>query len=271
VQQVGQGLTVETARGIDVVAFVHGEWIPNHPKNFRTTAGKSEEKIASASAIKGVIGHLAQSYSMLVRPDSKNHAKEESVLSYRDGYRNDLHDRGVREKQAKVMKEGKVNNLVKYLSQEIEKAEKIGKIVLLIDRASVLYLWESWARGKECGELEARQIDREESVALPGWSKMVRTEPSGRIDLTRSGEEVTFLKGSAELLAERERQAIPLESEYLFWPLNKSRTGFKDEPLKSGMLKKRVQQHLTKAELYEGETLHSFEICSAECRQDRGI
>lgn len=96
------------------------------------------------------------------------------------------------------MKEGKVNDLVEYLSREIAKAEKIGKIVLLMDRAAVLYLWESWARGKECGELEARQIDREDSVALPVWSKTVRTEPSGRIDLTRSDGGITFLKGSAE-------------------------------------------------------------------------
>lgn len=101
-QQVGQGLTVETARGIDIVAFVHGKWIPNHRKKIRTTARKSEEKIASASAIKGVIGHLAKSYSMMGRPDSKNPAKEESVLSYRDGYRNDLHDRGVRENERKL-------------------------------------------------------------------------------------------------------------------------------------------------------------------------
>lgn len=220
--------------------------------------GKGETKVASASAIKGVISHLAKNYTMMGRKDMENPAKEESVLSYREGYRNDLHDRGVREKRAKVMKEGKVIDLVEYLGHEIEKAEKIGKVVLLMDRAAVLYLWESWARGKECGELEARQIDREDAVGLPVWSKTVRTEPSGQIDLTRDEERVTFLSGSAELMVEMERQGVPLESVYLFRPLNKSRTGFKDEPLKSGALKKRVQQHLTKANLYEGETLHSF-------------
>jgi hypothetical protein len=97
VQQVGQGLTTETARGIDIIAFVHGVWIPNHRKNFRTTVGKSEEIVASASAIDGVISHLAKTYSMLGKQDSENPAKEESVSSYKKGYRNDLHDRGVRE------------------------------------------------------------------------------------------------------------------------------------------------------------------------------
>lgn len=117
-RKVGMGLTVETARGIDIIAFIHGEWIPSHWKNFRTTAGASEEKVASASAIKGVIGHLAKSYSMIGRKNTKNPAKEESVLSYRDGYRKDLHDRGVREKRAKIMKEGKVKDLIQHLEAQ---------------------------------------------------------------------------------------------------------------------------------------------------------
>jgi integrase len=257
-RKVGRGLTVENAGGLDVVAFVHGEWIPQHQKNFRTTLGETGEKVASASAIKGVIGHLAKSYTMLGRQDGENPAKAECVTSYRDGYRNELHDRGVREKRAKIMKESKVNDLIEYLNGEVGKATGIGKLVLLMDRAAVLYLWESWARGKECGELEARQIDREEAVALPGWSKTVHAEPSGRIELTRAGGGTTFLEGSAELLAEMEQQKRSLGKGYLFRPLNRSRTGFQDEPLKSSALKKRVQQHLAKANLFEGETLHSF-------------
>jgi hypothetical protein len=55
-----------------------------------------------------------------------------------------------------------------------------------------------------------------------------------------------------------ERQNIPRGVGFLFRPLNKSRMGIKDEPLKFGALKKRVQQHMTKADLFEGETLHSF-------------
>jgi hypothetical protein len=52
-KKVGNGLNIENAGGLDVVAFVHGEWIPTHRKNFRTTAGAGEEKVASASAIRG--------------------------------------------------------------------------------------------------------------------------------------------------------------------------------------------------------------------------
>jgi hypothetical protein len=257
-QKIGRGLTIETARGIDVVAFVHGEWIPKHTKNCRTTVGSAEEKVPSASAIKGMIGHLAKSYAMIGRKHAENPAKEESVTSYRDGYRNSLHDRGVREKRAKIMKEGKVLGLVEYLSRLAGEATGIPNMVLLMDRAAVLYEWESWARGKEVGELEARQIDREDGITLPGWSKTVRSEPSGRVELAKSGQELTFLEGSAELLAEMKSQRIELGRGFLFRPLTTNRRGFRDEPLKSGALKKRVQQHLEKANLFEGETLHSF-------------
>jgi integrase len=225
-QKVGRNVTVENAGGLDVVAFVHGEWIPQHQKNFRTTLGEAGEKFASASAIKGVIGHLAKSYTMLGRQDGENPAKSEYITSYRDGYMNELHDRGVREKRARVMKESKVVDLIEYLNREVGKATGIGKLVLLMDRAAILYLWESWARGKECGELEARQIDQDEAVALPGWSKTVRAEPSGRIELTKDDKGVTFLDGSAELLAEMEQQKQSLGKGYMFRPLNRSRSGF---------------------------------------------
>jgi integrase len=257
-QKVGRNVTVENAGGLDIVALVHGEWIPQHQKNFQTTLGETGKKVASASAIKGVIGHLAKSYTMLGRQDGENPAKSEHVTSYRDGYRDELHDRGVREKRAGVMKESKVVDLIEYLNGEVGKATGIGKLVLLMDRAAILYLWKSWARGKECGELEARQIDRDEAVALPGWSKTVHAEPSGRIELTRDGKGVTFLDGSAKLLAEMEQQKQSLGKGYLFRPLNRSRSRFRDEPVKSSALKKRVQQHLAKANLFEGETLHSF-------------
>jgi hypothetical protein len=220
--------------------------------------GASEEKIPSASAIKGVIGHLAKSYAMKGRKDTENLAKEESVINYRDRYRNTLHDRGVREKRARVMKEGKVLDLVEYLIRLANEAVGLPKVVLLMDRAAVLYLWDSWARGKEAGEPEERQIDREDGIDLPGWSKTVQSEPSGPVELAKESPEMTFLAGSAELLAEMEAQKIDLGKGFLFRPLTTNRKGFKDKPLKSGTLKKRVQVHMTKADLFEGESLHNF-------------
>jgi hypothetical protein len=154
-RKMGNGLNVENAGGLDVVAFVHGEWIPAHRKNVQTTAGAGEEKIASASAIRGVIGHLSKSYTMMGRADADNPAKAEAVQSYWDGYWNDLHDTGVREKRAKVMKESKVWDLVDYLTTQASRAEGIAKCVLLMDRAAVLYLWESWARGKNAESWKA--------------------------------------------------------------------------------------------------------------------
>jgi hypothetical protein len=196
---------------------------------------------------------------MMGRKDSENPAKEESILSILDGYRNDLHDKGVREKRAKVMKDGKVKDLVQHMSDRIAAAEGIGRVILLMDRSAVLYLWKSWAPCKECGELETWQIDREKGVSLPGWSKTVQKEPSGRIEMAKNDHEITVLQGSAELMHEMEKQGISPGRGYLFRSLNRDRTGFSDEPLKAAALKKRVQQHMAKADLFEGETLHSFE------------
>jgi hypothetical protein len=73
-----------------------------------------------------------------------------------------------------------------YLTKQAGQTTEILKCVLLMDRAAVLYLWESWVRGKKCTELESRQVDREEGIVSPGWSKTVqskwkdRTYPKGR-------------------------------------------------------------------------------------------
>lgn len=148
IDQVGQGLTIENARGIDVLAFVHGSWIPAHQNRCRTTDVGTGEKIPSASAIKAVIQHIAKSYSMLGRADSENPAKEEYVKNYRDGYRNDLHARGVKGKRARVFKESKVTELVDYLEAKANGTIGVERCAILMDKAAVLYLWESWARGK---------------------------------------------------------------------------------------------------------------------------
>jgi hypothetical protein len=53
VQKVGGGLTVENARGIDIVAFVHGEWIPGHSKKCWTTVGPAKRKSLQLQQSKG--------------------------------------------------------------------------------------------------------------------------------------------------------------------------------------------------------------------------
>jgi hypothetical protein len=117
---VGQGKSIENASCLNVVVFVHGFWISKHKKQCRTMVG--EEQTASASAVKGVVQHIAKSCSMLGYTDAKNPSKTESVKNYRDGCRNRLHDQGVREQRAKVMKPGKVAELVAHIEKEIGKA-----------------------------------------------------------------------------------------------------------------------------------------------------
>lgn len=213
VGRIGHGLSAAEASDLDVIAFVQGCWLEAHKNRCRTRM--DGEKIASASAVKDVIQQLAKSYSMLGRSDDENPAKQESVKSYCEGYRNWLRFNGVREKRAKVFKEEKVGELVEYLDRQIEQSSGLRKCVLMTDLAAVDYLWESWARGKECGELRADEIDFSEGVAQPGWSKTIHKERSATIDLA-SPRRRRFLKSAASLILETERAGHPIAMGPLF-------------------------------------------------------
>jgi integrase len=150
-----------------------------------------------------------------------------------------------------------VEDLVNYLEREANQSAGLRKCILRMDIAAVDYLLESWARGKECGELRAGEIDFEERVAEPGWSKTVRAEPSARIDLIGSGRG-RFLESARKLIQEMEEAGHPVGMGNLFRPVNKRRDGFEETALTASALRKRIQSHLKDAGLYEGETLHSF-------------
>jgi integrase len=250
---VGQGKRLETANGLDVVAFVQGYWLPKHREQCRTMLGN--EKVASASVVKAVIQHVVKSNSMLGYPDAANPGKAESVKSHREGYRNRLHDQGVREQRAKLVDPSKVTNLIGYLEEQARNQSGIKKCVLLADLAIVQYLWETWSRGKECGEVEARQVNMESGNVTPGWTKTCRSEASGTIMI---GKGSCFMEAAGRLIAQMDRQGHPIGIGFLFKPTNRRRDGFVNEPLSSDAMRRRVQKHLKDAGLYAGETLHSF-------------
>jgi integrase len=255
--KIGRGSSAQTATDLDVIAFVQGVWLPTHMANCRTRTATEGKVVASASAIKGVIQQLSKSYAMMGYQDVENPAKQESVKSYSEGYRFWLKEKGVREKRARIMKEDKVSALVQYLEDGIRKSSGVTRCVLMMDLAAVDYLWESWARGKECGKLRSDQVDFENGIAEPGWSKTVRTEPSARIDLTE-GNRGRFLRSAAALIGEMGRQGFESKKGFLFRPMNRKRDGFEECALSSSALRKRVQQHMKDARIFNGETLHSF-------------
>lgn len=238
---------------LDVVAFVHGFWLPRHQGACRTAVGTEGAKTASASAIKGIIGHLSKSSNMLGLQGDRNPAASEAVRSYREGYRNMLHEAGVREKRAVVFKEAKVHDFIAWLEGRVNEANGFARCSLISDLAVVHYLWETWSRGKECGSVEVRQIAFGDHTVKAGWSKTIREEPSAEIDVGPG-----FLEAAARLISACEQVGDPVGTGYLFRPLNGRKNGFKPEPMTSGTMRRRIQQRLKEAGLYEGETLHSF-------------
>lgn len=146
-----------------------------------------------------------------------------------------------------------MQEFVAWLEGKISTTSGIARCSLLMDLAAVHYLWESWCRGKECGTLENRQIAFEDHIVRAGWSKTVHEEPSAEIAVGSN-----FLRAAARLIIASEEIGEPVGDGFLFRPLNEKKSGFKKEPMSSGTMRRRIQQRLKEAGMYEGETLHSF-------------
>jgi hypothetical protein len=261
------GVRVETAATEDVLAFVRGYWIPRHVESCRTVAKASGQKVVSVSTLKQVLQHLSKSYDMMGRSNTNNPARSEAVRSFKEGYRKMLHDLGVQEKKAVVFKENKVEELVDFMLGEIRKLDKgVERCSAIMDLAAVLFVWEAWTRGKECGKLEKRQVHETEGVVLPGWSKTVQKEPSSWIEMDASQEKdwPTFLEMVAWLVKETEAIGQPVGTGFLFRPLSRDRRSFRQEAITAGALRLRIQKALRRAGLFEGETLHSFRRSAAQ-------
>lgn len=209
-----------------------------------------------------VVKSLSKTYSLMGYEGRANPAKAEAVKAFCKGYEKSLHEEGVKVQRAKVFTEAKLDALLAYLARIIEESPSgLDRCVKLTDQAVVLYLWETLARGKECGELLYRQVEYGEQVAYPGWSKTVRKEPSARIPLAAPEQEgrLTFLEAALQLVSELDKTGNGIgENGFLFRSLNRGRTAFVDAPMTSDTLRKRLQKRLKEAGLFEGKTTHSF-------------
>jgi hypothetical protein len=257
-------VTVETAKAEDVLAFIRGYWIPKHLNSCRTTAGASKTKVMAVATVKQTIQFLSTSYGMLGREGQQNPAKHKAVRAFKEGYRKMLHELGVKEKKAVVFKEKKMDELVQFLAAEIGRMEQsVTRCCALTDLAAILYLWEAWVWGKECGHLEKRQVHEESGIVLPGWSKTVQQEPSSQIEVSCKKGNWTFLAASAAVIKEAEALGQPVGDGFLFRPLSRDRRSFRQEAITAGALRARVQKALKRAGLFKGQTLHSFRRSAA--------
>jgi hypothetical protein len=66
------------------------------------------------------------------------------------------------------------------------------------------------------------------------------------------------LRSAAALVGEMEKGGHASSRGFLFRPLNRQRTGFEESALSAGALRKRIQQHMKDAKVFDGETLYSF-------------
>lgn len=235
------GVTVATASPEDVAAFIHSEWLPNHSGNCRTVLPQTGQPVASASAVRGVEKDIFKFYTLLGFDGASNPARSELMKSYRDGYGNLLHQQGVKVQRAKVFSEAKLNAFVSYLTNKLSESEGMEKCIVAMDRAAVLYLWETLVRGKECGAVRQDQIDVDEGTVYPGWTKTIRREPSATIELSVPGasERMTFPESASELVKIIADNGHDVgESGFLFRAQTRNRNGFSNEPITSSTLRK---------------------------------
>jgi hypothetical protein len=99
--------------------------------------------------------------------------------------------------------------------------------VQIADLAIVHYLWETWSRGKECGELEARQVDSESGLVQAGWTKTQQTETSAEIAVGANGN---FMQAASRLMVSMEQIGSSAGNGFLFRPLDRKRNRFVNEP-----------------------------------------
>jgi integrase len=136
----------------------------------------------------------------------------------------------------------------------------LDRCVLLTDQAVVLYLWESLAQGKECGQLQRRQVEFEEEAAYgvkqDHSEGAQRPNPSGSshrgqpLDLCRGGRSSGPRDGGERF--PHWGAGVPVSCH------KQESSGFVNEPMSSDTLRKRLQKRLKDAGLFEGETVHSF-------------
>jgi hypothetical protein len=217
-----------------------GDWIPKHSAGCRTKLPATGQPVSSVSAVNSVVKHMSKSYSLLSYDGRANLAKAEVVKAFRTGYEKALHEEGVKVQRANFFTEVKLDALLAYLARCIgECPPGVERCILLTDQAVVPYLWETLARGKECGELLYRQVEFGEQVAYPGWSKTVRKEPSTRIPLAAPEPEgrLTFLEAAVQLVKGLEETGNSIgENGFLFRSLNRSGSAFVDAPMTSDTL-----------------------------------
>ena len=172
--------------------------------------------------------------------------------------------------------------LVQYLREQASRAPTAGQATLLYrDLCALAYMWEVGCRARECGRVlledfrydnlacEVAWPDLEAGALRPGLrvlvesslgTKTAKNKHPGVIALMTEGSEEgpAVLVTALQLYADAARRSGQPLQVWLFRPATgPSCDGFSKVPLETGALPKRLQRHLKKMGVFEGETIYS--------------
>ncbi|KXZ45432.1 hypothetical protein GPECTOR_54g172 [Gonium pectorale] len=296
---LGEGVDLGNVGPEFLLVYLEEEWLPSHPGRKRGRAGPK--------AVAGVLSSLSGWFERFGRAGPYqpatgvgNPCNCQWVSDYRKGYRRGGMLEGYEEVSAVPLTPEKYKRLCVYLFQRyLGEPGVVAGLVLLRDLLCSQYMWQSTMRGHDTGKLGLADFcdpDRPGAVDTrlplpPPWSwpagrqyRLCVRERGTKTSRTRRADPV-FLEpnpGRPELCFPRTlalymwRSAQPgapgcAVRSWLFRPLTSDRRGFKEEPLSSSALGARIRRHLRDADLYAGETSHSFRRGALQAAAAEGV
>ena len=295
----GRGRTAIDCTPDDLLIYMVTQWLPTHHARGGGSVGPSAVK-SHLSSISGLLMRSGRcgrydAYTRLGNP-----CDSIWVDDFRAAYQRTQVLAGYTEVSAAPMSYNKYRSLVAYLWGAVARAiSPLGQLVLLRDLLCVLVLWQTALRGHDVGKLglgdfvDPVQPDR----AYPGFPLPPPWQlgPAGAPSLAfRQRGTKTYKLSRAPLVVLAPNSAEPALciprtlALYLWWcrqpdappgspvddllfrPLAPDQRGFKGTALRSASLAARLRLHLRAANLYEGETVHSFRRGSLQAAESAG-
>lgn len=280
--------TLLTSRGYDVLTFFEDSWHVTHVGRFiHPVTGKA---MASPGYLEGAVSSLATAFRELGISDDRNAALSRVVSNYVKGYERLMFELGYKVFGAVPLNRATLDEFALYMVDIIGTAQADASVSSVIrvamlyrDLGSVLYMWETTARGKEAGQLRQSDFLLLDGVeCLYAWPRIhakslslqdiVYAEPSlgtkgnyvshpGAVGLSvSSGPEATcLLRQLGNYSVALAACGCPLQpGQFVFRPLSAGRKAFQDTAMDSKAINRRFQQHMADAALLRGHTCHGI-------------
>jgi hypothetical protein len=275
--------TMENAVPLDILVFMEGHYILTHG---RTTLPNGEV-VPAYDTVKGVFTGLRKGFINLGRTGewsdeelTGNPRQSNLCGDWLAGYKRELLQWGYEACAAYPLTDEKRKLLIDYIDEKrrvlIDAGDLLGAARLEEDALVYCYLWDSIQRGTEGARLHFEQVGKpipdEPPSAEPSWIKNRKRPRCGSIELPEGGDYDLWerLPAWKRTLTSLGR---PVTGKNPVFPAVERGAGgrFTGDAMTGDTLYSRLVTHLKGAELYEGESTHSFRRGGVQALVDAGV